>query len=117
MKSLDDGSGAMVIRKLSSALVTFFLCFPTRWELCIRHLCCCLSEGGPVPQDGITVNINLSTVLETLHPHKLQAALWFSGALVDEAVKVEMNSANQYVIPYLFVPSFDQLTGWQSEFV
>ncbi|KAF6822298.1 importin 13 [Colletotrichum plurivorum] len=93
VKSLDDGSGSIVIRKLCSALVTFFLCFPARWELCVRHLCCCLAEGGPLAQDDIAANINLSTVLETLHQRKLQAALWFSAALVDEVVKVEMNSA------------------------
>ncbi|KAK1979492.1 armadillo-type protein [Colletotrichum cereale] len=91
--SLDDGSGAMVIRKLSSALVTFFLCFPAQWEFCIRHLCCSLSEGTALPQERVDGSINISHVLETLHSRKLQAALWFSGSLVDEAAKVEMNSA------------------------
>ncbi|KAK1598807.1 armadillo-type protein [Colletotrichum navitas] len=93
VKSLDDGSGAMVIRKLSSALVTFFLCFPAQWEFCIRHLCCSLSEGSALPQERVEGSIDMSYVLETLHSRKLQAALWFSGSLVDEAAKIEMNSA------------------------
>ncbi|WQF75826.1 Putative armadillo-like helical protein [Colletotrichum destructivum] len=93
VKSLDDGSGAMVIRKLSSALVTLFLCFPSQWELCIRHLCCSLSEGSALPSERADGSISTSHVLHTLHSRKLQAALWFSGALVDEAAKVEMNSA------------------------
>ncbi|KAK2000503.1 hypothetical protein LX36DRAFT_654334 [Colletotrichum falcatum] len=93
VKSLDDGSGAMVIRKLSSALVTFFLCFPAQWEFCIRHLCCCLSEGTALPEERVDGSVDISRVLETLHSRKLQAALWFSGSLVDEASKIEMNSA------------------------
>ncbi|KXH59971.1 hypothetical protein CSAL01_08649 [Colletotrichum salicis] len=93
VRSLDDGSGAMVVRKLSSALVTFFLCFPTQWELCIRHLCFSLSEGVALSQDRVDETIDLSAVLQTLQPRSLQAALWFSGALIDEATKVEMNSA------------------------
>ncbi|KDN66221.1 hypothetical protein CSUB01_08047 [Colletotrichum sublineola] len=93
VKSLDDGSGAMVIRKLSSALVTFFLFFPAQWEFCIRHLCCSLSEGTALPQERIDGSINMSHILETLHSRKLQAALWFAGSLVDEAAKIEMNSA------------------------
>lgn len=93
VKSLDDGSGAMVIRKLSSALVTFFLCFPAQWVLCIRHLCCSLSEGASLSQEQVGESVDLSSVLHALHPRKVQAALWFSGTLVDEAVKVEMNSA------------------------
>ncbi|OLN81517.1 Importin beta-like protein [Colletotrichum chlorophyti] len=93
VKSLDNGSSAMVVRKLSSALVTFFLCFPVQWTFCIRHICCSLSEGIFVPQERVSESINLSDFLHTLHPRKLQAALWFSGTLVDEAAKVEMNSA------------------------
>ncbi|KAF9869360.1 hypothetical protein CkaCkLH20_13171 [Colletotrichum karsti] len=93
VKSLDDGSGAMVVRKLSSALVTFFLYFPSRWEWCIRHLCCSLSEGVSVPLESIGRTLDLSSLLQTVHPRKLQAALWFSATLVDEASKVEMNSA------------------------
>ncbi|KZL75180.1 importin 13 [Colletotrichum incanum] len=93
VKSLDDGSGAMVVRKLSSALVTFFLSFPAQWEFCIRHLCCSLSEGTALPQERVDGSINISHILQALHSRKLQAALWFSGALVDEAAKVEMNSA------------------------
>ncbi|KAG7070567.1 importin 13 [Colletotrichum scovillei] len=93
VRSLDDGSGAMVVRKLSAALVTFFLCFPTQWELCIRHLCFSLSEGVALPQDRVDETIDLSSVLQTLQPRNVQAALWFSGALIDEATKVEMNSA------------------------
>ncbi|KAE9568261.1 hypothetical protein CGMCC3_g15660 [Colletotrichum fructicola] len=93
VKSLDDGSGALVIRKLSSALVTFFLHFPTRWESCIRHLCWSLSEGAHLSQERISPTSDLSGLLQSLHPRKLQAALWFSGTLVDESSKVEMNSA------------------------
>ncbi|GJC86860.1 importin beta-like protein kap111 [Colletotrichum liriopes] len=95
VKSLDDGSGAMVVRKLSSALVTFFLAFPAQWEFCIRHLCCSLSEGTALPLERVDGSINISHVLQALHSRKLQAALWFAGALVDEAAKVEMNSAKQ----------------------
>ncbi|KAL0931593.1 uncharacterized protein CTRU02_212547 [Colletotrichum truncatum] len=93
VNSLDDGSGAMVIRKLSSALVTFFLSFPGQWELCIRHLCCSLSKGASLPLKSIDAAIDLPSLLQTLSPRKFQAALWFAGTLVDEASKVEMNSA------------------------
>lgn len=107
VKSLDDGSGALVIRKLSSALVTFFLHFPTRWESCIRHLCWSLSEGAHLSQERISPTSDLSGLLQSLHPRKLQAALWFSGTLVDESSKVEMNSAKQYHAPHPLKETFN----------
>ncbi|TDZ25019.1 Importin beta-like protein [Colletotrichum orbiculare MAFF 240422] len=93
IKSLTNGSSAMVIRKLCSALVTFFLYFPKQWELCIRHLCCSLCEGVPASQESVLSPVNFSGFLSDADPRKLHAAVWFCGTLVDEAAKVEMNSA------------------------
>ncbi|TDZ28210.1 hypothetical protein CTRI78_v012098 [Colletotrichum trifolii] len=93
IESLTNGSSAMVIRKLCSALVTFFLYFPKQWELCIRHLCCSLCEGVPASQESVLSPVNFSGFLGDADPRKLHAAVWFCGTLVDEAAKVEMNSA------------------------
>ncbi|TDZ28985.1 Importin beta-like protein [Colletotrichum spinosum] len=89
----------MVIRKLCSALVTFFLYFPKQWELCIRHLCCSLCEGVPASQESVLSLVNFSGFLGDADLRKLHAAVWFCGTLVDEAAKVEMNLATQCVKP------------------
>lgn len=93
-KSLSDGSGAMVARKLTSALVTFFLHFPHHWPQCIKGLGFALSSQGP-PQGTLREPVALLDVLPTLDSPRLRALLWFAAALVEEAGKADMNSSNQ----------------------
>lgn len=84
----------MVTRKLTSALVAFFLHFPQHWQRCIRGLAQALSANGHTPTAMIE-SASLADILPKLDSTRLRALLWFSASLVEEAGKTDMNSSNQ----------------------
>ncbi|KAL2753843.1 hypothetical protein ACRALDRAFT_1043928 [Sodiomyces alcalophilus JCM 7366] len=92
VRSLKDGSGTIVIRKLISALVTFFLHFPNRGRPLIRHLCLSLSSSQ-YQLHGIDTLLGINAVVRKLEPEELRAALWLTGTLVEEAGKTDLNTS------------------------
>jgi len=96
VKFLSNGEGALVIRKLCSTLVAFFLQFSTQWTQCIKHLIYCLSQNQATPYAAVEdVALDTSAVLQNMPSHKLVAILWFSGGLVEEVGKMDSNSMKQ----------------------
>ncbi|ROT38867.1 hypothetical protein SODALDRAFT_311989 [Sodiomyces alkalinus F11] len=94
VRSLKDGSGIIVIRKLISALVTFFLHFPNQGRLLIRHLCVSLSSPqAQYPLCSIGTSVGIDAVLRKLELQQLRAALWLTGTLVEEAGKTDLNTS------------------------
>ncbi|KAG7136522.1 Importin beta-like protein like [Verticillium longisporum] len=91
--SLTDGSGTMVVRKLTSALVAFFIHFPNLWPDCIRSLCVSMSSSSPWPVELAAVPPEMSTILWDVDSRKLQTVLWFAGTLVEEAGKIDANAS------------------------
>ncbi|PNH73318.1 hypothetical protein VD0001_g4211 [Verticillium dahliae] len=91
--SLTDGSGTMVVRKLTSALVAFFIHFPNLWPDCIRSLCVSMSSSSPWPVELTAVPPEMSTILWDVDSRKLQTVLWFAGTLVEEAGKIDANAS------------------------
>lgn len=91
VRSLADGSGALVIRKLASALVTFFIHFPHLWPDCVHHLLYCFDAGRAVPRDEAK-NAPTSALLAGLDETRLMAAIWFITVFVEEIAKTEMKS-------------------------
>lgn len=92
MRSLRDGSGALVTKKLCSALVTCFIQFPKIWPSCIAHLVHCLCTQRSVPVSEARDDDADSTV-GLLDFVALRAALWFAATLVEETSKTDMNAA------------------------
>lgn len=88
---MTDGSGALVLRKLASALVTFFIHFSRLWPDCIQHLLYCLDVGRAVPRDEAK-NTPASTILQSFDATKFLAAIGFTTVLVEEVAKTEMKS-------------------------
>ncbi|KAH6671633.1 armadillo-type protein [Plectosphaerella plurivora] len=88
--SLVNGAGPMVVRKLTSALVTFFLHFPSLWRHCVRDLCAALSCSDATGQP-ISGSTGLES-LDLLDKHRLRVVLWFSSALVEEVGKIDSNT-------------------------
>ncbi|PKS11859.1 hypothetical protein jhhlp_001153 [Lomentospora prolificans] len=94
-KSALDSSSGLVTRKLSTALVTFFLYFPTHSRPCLRHLICCLHLQRYANTDELH---NALAWIPDLSPRALQAAILFAADLVEEAAKVDLNSANHLAV-------------------
>lgn len=92
VRSLTDGSMALVIRKLASAMVTFFVHFSHLWPNCVQHLLYCLDIGHAVPRDE-SKNAPTSDLLSGLSEPSFLAAIWFITALVEDVSRLDMKSA------------------------
>jgi hypothetical protein len=101
LESLEDGSGALVVRKLTSALATFFLHFHRLWTPCVRHLVFCLAAHRPCALEDTTRASGLAEEaqdhIRALSQTKMQAAIWFLETVADDATRVDMNSPMQCV--------------------
>lgn len=91
VRSLTDGSGAIVIRKLASALVTFFIHFSQLWPDCVHHLLYCLDLGRAFTRDE-SKNASTSELIAALDEARLLAVIWFITVFVEEVAKTEMKS-------------------------
>ncbi|TLD28315.1 hypothetical protein PspLS_03848 [Pyricularia sp. CBS 133598] len=92
VRSLRDGSGALVTKKLCSALVTCFIQFPKIWPNCIAHLVHCLYTQRSVPVSEARDD-DVDSTVGLLDFVALRAALWFTATLVEETSKTDMNAA------------------------
>lgn len=90
--AIDHGSSPMVIKKICSALVTFFIQFPHAWVSPICHLAASLYEGqyaAPEPVGGAETT---KAHLRNIGTMQFSAILWFAMVLVEEAGKTDANS-------------------------
>ena len=86
---------AVVLRKLCSSLVSFFLRFSSVWVHCIRHLICSLHIGHVVALSTLKMNDSIELAVRQLSGAGLTAALWFSSSLADEVARVDQKSAQR----------------------
>lgn len=91
VRSLADGSGAVVIRKLASALVTYFIQFPHLWPGCVHHLLYCLDVGRAATKDE-SKNAPTGSLISSLNESSFLAAIWFITVLVEDVSKTEMKT-------------------------
>ncbi|KAL2289108.1 hypothetical protein FJTKL_02920 [Diaporthe vaccinii] len=110
VRSLADGSGALVIRKLASALVTFFIHFPHLWPGCVHHLLYCFDAGRAVPRDEAK-NAPTSALLASLDETRLMAAIWFITVFVEEIAKTEMKSQKYLAVHEILAQNSEDVTA------
>ncbi|ETS75674.1 hypothetical protein PFICI_12618 [Pestalotiopsis fici W106-1] len=89
LKCLEVGAGAIVIRKLCSALVTHFIHFSHVWPLCLRHVLLCLQNNQ---SDFARLQGPVQDAVARLTPQKSVALVWFATALAEEAEKTDPKS-------------------------
>ncbi|KAH6636082.1 armadillo-type protein, partial [Chaetomium tenue] len=92
IQSLADGAGNFVIKKLCTALVTYFMHFSHLWPNCIRHFIYCLDLGQGTPVDSLDNALPTDVLVGKLGPQKLKAAIWFATSFVEEVGKTDMNA-------------------------
>ncbi|KAI0526345.1 armadillo-type protein [Xylaria bambusicola] len=90
--SLGDGSGPIVIRKLCSALVTYYIHYSHTWSNCIRHLIHSLDRNAVTSIEEIGDSVPLEQIIAQLDTQKFLAASWFATALAEETEKVDTKS-------------------------
>jgi hypothetical protein len=88
---LDHGIGALVIRKLCSTLVVYFLHFSSSWPKCVKHLIHSLCLGKAALIELPDQSPDTAILAGKLTAEKASAALWFSTALAEEVGKTDAN--------------------------
>lgn len=89
LKSLENGSGPIVVRKLCSALVTHFIRFSHLWPLCTRDLLYCMHLDSSEALDDVKNDPPPYHMFQELTPQKSVAAIWFSTSLAEEGEKID----------------------------
>jgi len=88
---------ALVVRKLCSALIAYYLRPSGPWKQCIRHLLVSFNAGQPIPFDQLSAQRSpTSSLVDTLNHTQRQAILWFASGLVEEVNRVDSASIQSY---------------------
>ena len=97
---VNAGEGPLVVRKLCTALVAYFLRPKISWDRCLLHLVCCMHRGDAVGYEQLMSNYgkDSSKVLLGLNESQLLAALWFAVSLVEEVGKTSSASIQTFVV-------------------
>lgn len=107
MKFLSNGEGALVVRKLCSTLVAYFLQFSTQWTKCVKHLTYCLYRDQAMPYSEVMEEVpETAVMLQNMPSQKTVAILWFSGGLVEEVGKMDSNSMKQLSLPSILLVQY-----------
>ena len=93
------GDRPIVIRKLCSALVAYFLKPSTSWKRCLRHLLSCFAAGKVVGSDDLVQFPSTHELLSQVSTLQLKTTLWFATALVEEVGKTSLKTSQTYVQP------------------
>ncbi|KAK4190430.1 putative importin [Podospora australis] len=93
IQALVDGAGAFVVKKLCSALITYFVQFSHIWPNCLRHFIYCLDLGRGSRAEALDDALTSEILVQNLDSQKLKVAIWFTTSLVEEVGKTDMNSA------------------------
>ncbi|APA08045.1 hypothetical protein sscle_03g028150 [Sclerotinia sclerotiorum 1980 UF-70] len=109
IKCLNSGCGPLVIRKLCTTLVTYFLHFSGSWARCVSHLTYCLCLGEAVPYHKLEDAPSMEILAQSLSDDKNMAILWFSATLVEEVGKTDSNSMKQHKFHEHVVQNVDDI--------
>ncbi|RAL67764.1 hypothetical protein DID88_008494 [Monilinia fructigena] len=109
VKCLNSGCGPLVVRKLCTTLVTYFLHFSGSWARCIAHLTYCLCLGEAVPYHKLEDAPAMTVLAQNLPDDKNLAILWFSATLVEEVGKTDSNSMKQHKFHEHVVQNVDDI--------
>ena len=74
----------IIIKKLCSALVSYYLRPSGLWKQCTRHLVLCLNEGQVVTVQSMGTSPPTSSVVPNLSLNSVLALLWFTRSLAEE---------------------------------
>lgn len=92
---------ALVLRKLCSALIAYYLRPSVAWKQCIRYLIVCFKVGNPVSLDHFrTEQSSTSSMIALISEPYLMATLWFAEGLVEEVNKVDAASIQTYGLDF-----------------
>ncbi|KAG4414230.1 hypothetical protein IFR04_012636 [Cadophora malorum] len=124
IRCLNGSESALVVRKLCSTLVAYFLQFSSSWERCIKHLMLCLYANEALPyaalgdsQETVAMVDNISNTKNSSPVPKAVALFWFAATLVEEVGKTDSSSMKQHKFHLSVVPNVDDIVPLMSKYI
>lgn len=101
MRCMVNSEGALVVRKLCSTLVAYFIQFSTSWSNCVKHIMYCMCVNEALPYDQLSAAPETSLLIQNVSNEKAVAIFWFAATLVDEIGKMDSNNMKQFSFTHL----------------
>ena len=96
VKLVVANEGPLVVRKLCSALVAFYIQPTAPWKRCIRHVLLCFHAGTTIDENEAE-NLEISAnMFDALGVPQMTTTIWFATALVEEASKMSSDTLQTY---------------------
>ncbi|KAE9374892.1 ARM repeat-containing protein [Stipitochalara longipes BDJ] len=117
IRCMEISEGPLVVRKLCSTLVAYFMQFSSSWERCVRHLMYCLCTNEACPYSSLDDAPETAVLIQNLSDAKAVAVFWVAGTLVEEVGKTDSNSMKQHKFHRQVVPNVDDIVPLISKYI
>lgn len=95
LESFELSNNALVPRKLSSALATYFIHFHNLWPNYVRHLVTCSVSHHFHNPFNLDSSDEISNLLVNTEKDNLKAVLWVITSVMEDVTKIDLNAINK----------------------
>ncbi|KAF2087011.1 ARM repeat-containing protein [Saccharata proteae CBS 121410] len=98
VKLVFQGEKDLVVRKLCTTLVQYYLTPKSKWVKCIRHIICSFANGAAVPTEDdsdLAQYPPVETIIGTMHARQLLPVILIAGALIEELSRTAWSTVQQ----------------------
>ncbi|PBP17057.1 importin [Diplocarpon rosae] len=124
IRSLQNSEGVLVIRKLCSTLVAYWLQFSASWTDCVKHIMLCLCANEPLPYSTLEGTQETAVLVDTISKtesspsvSKSVALFWFAATLVEEVGRTDSSSMKQHKFHRLMLSNVDHIVPLMSQYI
>ncbi|TVY44332.1 Importin beta-like protein [Lachnellula occidentalis] len=118
VRCVENAEGPLVMRKLCSTLVSYFLQFSMSWKRCVKHLMYCLCTKRAVPyDDALSESPDIAVLAAELSNETAIAIFWFASSLVEEVGKTDSSLMKQNKFHKSVVPNVDDIVPLLSRYL
>jgi hypothetical protein len=103
IQCMATSEGPLVLRKLCSTLVAYFMQFSTSWSRCIKHIMYCICTSQAHPYSSLEEAPDTTILVQNISEDQAVAIFWFAATLVEEVGKTDSNSMKQLSLLVLFL--------------
>ncbi|GAB0135516.1 hypothetical protein EsDP_00003851 [Epichloe bromicola] len=96
LESFELSNNALVPRKLSSALATYFIHFHKLWPNYVRHLVACSVSHHFHNPFNLDSSDEISNLLVNVEKDNLKAVLWVITSVMEDVTKIDLNAINNF---------------------
>ena len=103
IQCMATSEGPLVLRKLCSTLVAYFMQFSMSWSRCIKHIMYCICTNQAHPYSSLEEAPDTTILVQNISEDQAVAIFWFAATLVEEVGKTDSNSMKQLSLLVLFL--------------